>query len=110
MGTEKRRMQINRPDLRRMRAQQFTAAIFQELSDIIPDDSHRTAHERLFQLFYDNGWAVTTDEERHAQGLEPRDDLGWTPSERVEEKRRKLEVMHAMANIIVSIDKTEGNP
>lgn len=89
--------QIERNDFRRYRADAFTSAVMREIEDIIPDDVRRDVFYRLNDLFYQNGASIMTDEDRAKEGLEPRDAMGWTPSERVRYERDKLEVMQKMA-------------
>ena len=89
---------LDLPDLRRQRATQLTAALMQELDDIIPDDQRRETYDRLMGLFYENGAALLTDQDREWLGLERRDALGWTPSERLLRKKQELDLLHvAMA-------------
>lgn len=86
--------QIERPDIRLRRAQSLTALLMEEIRDMMPTDFDQQAVcDRLIHVLYENGAAWTTDEDRAAHGLEPRDDLGWTPSERIAQKQRELEAM-----------------
>ncbi len=94
--------QLERMNFRRHRAMQFTAALIEEIKDIVPPDSLREVHEHIFELMYRNGAAWTTDEERVKMGLEPRDDLGWTPSERVAEEMRRQQAMLMISNTIIT--------
>ena len=97
--------QIERSDFRRHRAAAFTAAVMREIEDIIPDDVRRDVFYRLDDLFYKNGASIMTDEDRAKEGLEPRDAKGWTPSERVDYERRKMEAMQMMAAGIFNPNK-----
>lgn len=85
-------------DLRRLRAQALAAAIMDEVIDVVPEVDRRAVYDRLFSVLHQSGASWTTDEERNALGLEPRDMLGWTPSARVAEKRRRLEVLQMIAS------------
>lgn len=93
--------QIQRYDRRRARAVALTAALMLELDDVLGEYDKRAVYERLLKVLYDNGAAWTTDEERAALGLEPRDELGWTPSERVANEQHRIEAMQLMAAGIV---------
>jgi len=88
--------QIERQDLRKHRAIAFTAAVMREIEDLIPHEANRDIYYRLLDLFHANGASIMTDEDRAKEGLEPRDAKGWTPSERVDYERQKLEVMQMM--------------
>ena len=76
-------------DKRGARSQILAHEIFAEFEDLIPYESQSEAYHRLFDLFVKNGASITTDEEREAYGLEPRDGEGWTPSEMIAERRRR---------------------
>lgn len=93
--------QLERINFRRHRAMSFTAALIDELRDILPPDSLREVHERVYDLMYRNGSAWTNDEERSRLRLEHRDDLGWTPSERVASKMREQQAMLTISNSII---------
>lgn len=74
------------PNLRRNRATMFTAAVMKVLDGLLePDEAYprkrRDASDRLFNLFYDEGFDVVTDEDRHNVGLPKRGELGWTDRE-----------------------------
>ena len=97
------RMREMRPDLRYHRAQQLTAAVFRELQDDIPQEKHRDIHDKLLKLFHDNGWSIMTDEDRRESGLEPRDNHGWTPSERVRDEQRLNAAMLEMSSILTKV-------
>lgn len=98
--------QFERTDFRRRRAEYLTAAIMDELKDILqPYSDDRLldhVYERLCRVLYENGAHIMTDRDRAEAGLEPRDDLGWTPSERVayEKARREAMLMHINRLII----------
>ncbi|MCP4933516.1 MAG: hypothetical protein GY927_04765 [bacterium] len=44
-------------------------------------------------MLHSNGACWTTEEERQKLGFEPRDELGWTPSERVEYENKRREAL-----------------
>lgn len=96
--------QLERMDLRRHRAMSFTAMLTEEIRHILPRESLREVHEHILDLMYRNGVAWTTDEDRAKMGLEPRDDLGWTPSERIKDENLRRE---AMFNIMALPIKSE---
>ncbi len=95
---------IERLNFRRARAQALAAALMDEVKDVLPGDFDQAAvYDRLLDVLYQNGAAWTTDEERRRYGLEPRDELGWTPSERVEWEQKKAEaLLAAMQPLTVS--------
>lgn len=93
--------QLEQIDLRRRRADYFTAAVFEEIKDLIPDDEKPNVHQRLLRLFHENGACIMTDEDRAKEGLEPRDAKGWTPSERIQQKQMKAQALYALQNIVV---------
>lgn len=84
---------IDLVDLRRRRAEAFTAAVMREIGDIIPDDVRREVFYRLNDLFHENGASIMTDEDRAKEGLEPRDAKGLTPSERVRDEQLMQQAM-----------------
>lgn len=99
-------------DRRRMWADALTAAVMEELRDVLegveydpsPERLHdlrRDIHYRLHEVFYRNGASIMTDEERAKEGLEPRDAKGWTVSERVAIQQAHQEVLYKMANLVV---------
>lgn len=89
-------------DLRRKRAMSLTVALMQEIRDLIPMEfDERSVGDRIFDVLYMNGAAWTTDEERSRFGFEPRDELGWTPSERVAQKQRELEVLQMLQTVVL---------
>ena len=104
MATAIKRMREMRPDLRYHRAVQLTAAVFREIEGAVPCDDHREIHDKLLKLFHDNGWSIMTDEDRRDNGLEPRDDFGWTPSERVRHEQLRTQAMLQMANLKFETD------
>ena len=88
---------FERMDLRRRRADFFTAMVFEEIRDLLPDDTMRDVRDRLLKVFYENGACIITEQARRAEGLEPRDELGWTPSEKVADRLCRLETMQMLA-------------
>ena len=101
IGSEEMKDEIERQNLRLMRAQEFAAALMMEIGDVLESDFDRNArravHDRLIDVLYRNGACFTTDEERQKIGLEPRDELGWTPSERVDYEKKRIEALQLMA-------------
>jgi hypothetical protein len=83
---------LDRPDYRRRRADFITAAVMQELNELFEAsaqfDLQRAVRDRLWTMFDRNGFSIITDEDRAAMGMETRDDLGWTPSERIQEQQQ----------------------
>lgn len=88
---------IERIDLRRRRADYFTVTVLEEIKDLLPNDVIQEVHHRLFKVFHENGACIITDEERRAEGLEPRDELGWTPSERLAQNQLKPKTIQMTA-------------
>lgn len=84
-------------DLRRKRAEALAAALMQEIDDVLGDYDRGPVYDRLRHVLYMNGAAWTTDEDRAAHGLEPRDELGWTPSERVKHEQQRIEMLYSIA-------------
>lgn len=90
---------LDRLNKRHLRAQPFAAEIMRILDDALDrSPEHESAFRRLFfneliDSLVRNGACWTTEEERKALGFEPRDQEGWTLSERMEEKRRMHEAM-----------------
>ena len=94
-------------DVRQCRAKSFVATTMEEINDLIPADSHGEIHRRLMDMFYKNGAAWTTEDERNALGFEPRDNLGWTLSERLEQERQRNEYMLSISNTMIPVDPSE---
>ena len=90
-------------DRRRHEPQAIAHAIFAEIRDLLPHDVQGDVHERLLATLHRNGVLLVRDEERGRMGLEPCDEKGWTPSERVKFEKDRLEAMYSMATIIVPI-------
>ena len=94
---------MERTDFRRRRAEALTAALMQEIDDVLPDNVERqTIFERMLSLLYINGACWTTEEERVKLGFEPRDSLGWTPSDRVKAEQDRLNALHRLSAHVVS--------
>ena len=76
-------------NMRVNRARSFASKLVQDMPEEIPEDLHEEIYLSLLDSLTRNGISWTNDEERAAFGLEPRDQLGWSPSEkaRVQEKR-----------------------
>jgi hypothetical protein len=89
-------------NLRRYRADSFAAALMMELDDVLPHDVDRgRIMDRLVFILNKNGAYWTTDEERSKLGFEPRDDLGWTPSEHIAQQKKLAEAMQIATAISV---------
>jgi hypothetical protein len=71
-------------NLRKRRAQHFTATLMRDLMRVLPDDCYDQVFEVLFESLSRNGACWTTDAERERLGFDPRDEAGWTMSERHE--------------------------
>lgn len=84
---------------------QLTSAVIQELDDVLPYDSQRHVYDRLIDLFSRNGLYLIDDKEREMLGLEPRDDYGWTASERVKQKLAEQEAMQTLACMILEMQE-----
>jgi hypothetical protein len=69
------------PDRRRMRADQLTACIMHALSRYMLDTCQSRAASDLFELLYEKGIEVITDQERSEAGLQPRNAEGLTPQD-----------------------------
>ena len=88
-------------NIRRHRAKHMAAAVMQEIKDFIPGETLPDVHDALIKCFDRNGLSLINDEERAHLGLEPRDDNGWTPSERLQSERAYLDAMLAMSQQII---------
>lgn len=113
-------MTMNESDIymmenRRLRRAQFLfAAVFAEIQDVlrsydpIKDDLDGELYDRLLHVFMENGAYIMTDKDRAEMGLEPFDKKGWTPSEKVAEKRRREEAM--LACLKIPLIQTQKDP
>lgn len=106
--TEKRVKRISAAEAftinaRQLRANALAANIIQELDPFLSTEhgARSMAFSALCDLLAQNGAAFTTDEERALMGLEARDQMGWTPSERIARKQRELEAMSMLARVAV---------
>ena len=91
-----------RCDRRRHEAQAIAHAIFAEIRDLLPHEVEGDVHDRLLSTLHLNGVLLVRDNERGKLGLEPRDEKGWTPSERVKYEQDRLTAMYSMAAIMVN--------
>lgn len=103
----KARDEMSRINMRLGRSKAFASAIMAEIEDLIPENSKGQVNERLLRVLHDNGAAWTTDEDRAAMGLGPRDELGWTPSERAQYERDLLAAMTEISSFVVKLDGPE---
>jgi hypothetical protein len=86
-----------RLDLRLHRARALTAALMREIAPHLPGDTRLgEVHDAMLAVLHANGAAWTTDEDRAAMGLEPRDGMGWTPSEKIKAEQERLDLMRMM--------------
>ena len=92
-----------RHDHRRYDAQRIGHAIFEEIRDLLPRDVGDEVHERLLATLYRNGVLLVREDERAKLGLEPCDDKGWTPSERVKFEQDRISAMLEMASFVVNL-------
>jgi hypothetical protein len=93
-------------DLRRRRMQQLVGAIMEEVGRTIPSDFQGDLHDALAKVFHDNGAYIMTDQDRAEFGLEPRDYLGWTPSERVKAEADRRNIMLQMMNVSIALKES----
>lgn len=86
-----------RVDLRKARADQFTAEVLRAIEPFLRDDGEepvqKYAARALFNLFYNGGFEAITDQMRVEAGLPLRDDLGWTAKEVQIMEDRRLEAL-----------------
>jgi hypothetical protein len=90
-----------RINFRREKAMAFTSIIMEEIDDLLPGDVQSLVFDRIFTVMSNNGAAWTTDHERALFGMEPRDNLGWTSSERVANERMRHEAMISLQPLII---------
>jgi hypothetical protein len=86
-----------RMDLRKARADQFTAEVFRAIEPFLRDDGEEPVSKHvlqtLFDLFYNGGFEAITDHMRVEAGLPLRDNRGWTVKEVQIMEARRLEAM-----------------
>ncbi len=103
------RHRISPPDLRRLRAQQLTASIMQELNPLLRDDQRRDVHEAVYSLLWRSGAEVLTDSARREAGLPDRNNEGWTADElRVLEAKRLEVLLGPVPPLLMATDSTGG--
>jgi hypothetical protein len=94
---------MERVDFRRHRAMHLTAALMQELDEVLDglngSGIRREIQERLFAALERNGAYVMTDEDRAKAGLEPRDGRGWTPSELIAERQAYQDALMRISGV-----------
>lgn len=99
------------PDLRRNRAMAMTAHVMQTIGKYITNDEdnfQRRASEDLFELFYENGVDIVTDQMRADAGLPPRGPKGWTEVElRIMEDKRTEAMLRPFPPMILMKDEAE---
>lgn len=96
-----------RRDRRKYQAQMIGQAIFTEIRDLIPIEVEGEVHDRLLAALYRNGVLLVREDEREQLGLEPLDEKGWTPSERVKFEQDKIALMHQMASFVVKMPESK---
>lgn len=94
-------------DLRKRRMDQLVAAVMDEVRHEVPSEFLREIHDALSDVMYRNGVHIMTDQDRAEYGLEARDGLGWTHSERVKAEMRRQEVLMQMMSLPVTF-KEQG--
>ena len=96
-------------DLRRIRCDQVTALIMQEISPILErandGDSRRDVYEALHKLLWRTGIEILTDDDRRDAGLPDRNNEGWTDYELRALEHRRLELL---INPISMLKQPEG--
>lgn len=80
-------------NLRRNRARQLAAEIFRELEHVLTDTEKAAVRNILVEVLHRNGACIETDALRADLGKEPRDNFGWTPSERLRQQDEKREIL-----------------
>jgi hypothetical protein len=83
-------MQLN---IRRYHRDLLVNKLMLELDPYIPSGKHRQFHEALAGVLQRNGVMIISDAEAADLGLPPKDDLGWTDSDRLALKRRHHEMI-----------------
>ena len=102
--------QIARSDLRRHRAMQLVGAVLTEFRAAgvdVTSDMHRV----LLDVFYRNGACVESDQTRYDEGKEPRDELGWTASERVRYEQELHMLLVRQPQLVIhglALNESEG--
>ena len=69
-------------DFRERRARDMAVSLTKTLVDVVPYDALLDVQRRLYDVLYHHSAAWTTEDERRAFGLDPRDDRGWTGPEK----------------------------
>ncbi|WP_288927325.1 hypothetical protein [uncultured Maritimibacter sp.] len=99
-----------RMDHRKREAVALGHAIVDEIRDMIHPHDLGEVRERIFEALYRNGVMLIRDEERAKLGLESRDKLGWTPSERVQFEHDRFAAMAQMTSFVVDLSEPNPNP
>jgi hypothetical protein len=93
------------PNLRQRRADRIAHELLAEIRHLnLEDRDWRLVRETLQDVLERNGAHIMTDADRAEMGLEPRDNEGWTPSERVKLEIEHRDAMMTMASIMVPRD------
>ena len=90
-------------NIRRNHERKITAALFSELADILPQDIYEEVYNRIQSAVETNGFMIISDRDRSELGLEPRDVNGWTPSERMQQKRNELDALLTTSRVIAPL-------
>ena len=87
--------QIERVNLRQLRAQSLAHAIFDAVRPFIDDEHYRDVMYALEDLFRDKGVEVLTDLDRQQYGLPARGPDGWTAEEIVALEQKRFDALFA---------------
>ena len=95
-------------NLRKNRMAQLAGAVMAELgkNPLFPKEYSQDVYEALAEVFYNNGAHIMTDQDRAYFGMEPRDEMGWTHSERL---RAALEMEATLAAMQVKMVLPDKN-
>ena len=105
-ATQKRQHEQGLLDLRRRHADAISHAIMREVRHLIPSDVGGEVFEGIWEAIYRNGTMIISDKESAALGMEPKDERGWTPSDRVKFEEDKIALMHQMVDLTISTKPT----
>ena len=90
---------------RLLRAKQLAAEIIREIEDVSDPKTNLSAvYNSLLDVLYANGASWITDQDRAEMGLEPRDDKGWTPSERIKLEQDRSNAMFHASRIFMPLE------
>lgn len=89
-------------NLRKRRAMQLLSELMHELSANNVQCDMKALHDVMLEVFYRNGAYIMTDEGRASEGLPPRDDHGWTETDRLRRSREKHQAALSLMNFITA--------